>query len=346
MSGAELIDDEVLQLAGRYFFRGLHPLIAIGTASDRYKGWIGQIYSEDLYRDRIVSRTNRVGKESFREEVLPVESVREYFQHFKVLEIDYTFYAPLIENTAPTSTANTLRQYAIRMGPEDRVFLKAPQMFFARKLKRGNDYAPNKNYLASEAFTRQFYEPALDLLGRNLKGIIFEQEYQRRSERIPPVELAAQLDRFFSSIPHDNRYHVELRTEEYYCKPVIDVLLKHGAGQVLSHWTWLPSLQRQFSRAGKRFITAGGQSIIRLMTPIGIRYEDAYARAFPFNRLIEQMIQPGMISQTAQLMWEALRDDVEINIIINNRAGGNAPGLAQRIVRQFVEMAGEGRPIL
>ena len=115
-----------------------------------------------------------------------MDSVREYFQHFKVLEIDYTFYAPLIENGVPTPCANTLKQYSMHMGPEDRVFLKAPQMFFAQKLRRGKDYAPNENYLAADAFTRQFYEPALSLLGPNLKGIIFEQEYQRQSERTRP----------------------------------------------------------------------------------------------------------------------------------------------------------------
>ena len=79
------------------------------------------------------------------------------------------------------------------------------------------------------------------------------------------------------------------------------------------------------------------------MTPIGTRYEDAYAKAFPFNRLMEEMIQPGMIPQTVSLMWEALRNDVEINLIINNRAAGNAPLLAQRIVRKFVEFLQQGR---
>ena len=81
------------------------------------------------------------------------------------------------------------------------------------------------------------------------------------------------------------------------------------------------------------------------MTPIGIRYEDAYAQAFPFDRLIEEMIQPVMIAQTAQLMWEALRGEVEINIIINNRAGGNAPRLAQRIVSEFVAMGREKKSL-
>ena len=343
MKASVFNNEEVLHCAERYLFRRLPASISIGTASDRYRGWTGQIYSEELYGGQITSRTNRVGNRSFREEVLPVDSVREYFQHFRVLEIDYTFYAPLSENGVPTRCANTLQQYSMHMGPEDRVFLKAPQMFFAQKLKRAKDYALNENYLDAEAFTRQFYEPALSLLGPNLKGIIFEQEYQRQSERPHPEELAARLDRFFSSIPRDTRYHVELRTEAYLSKPVIDVLQKHGAGQVLSHWTWLPPLRTQFSRAGNRFITAGGQAVIRLMTPIGTRYEDAYAKAFPFNRLMEEMIQPGMIPQTVSLMWEALRNDVEINLIINNRAAGNAPLLAQRIVRKFVEFLQQGR---
>ena len=101
---------------------------------------------------------------------------------------------------------------------------------------------------------------------------------------------------------------------------------------VLSHWTWLPALKVQFLRAGNCFIPAGRQAVIRLMTPIGVRYEDAYARTFPFDRLIEEMIDPGMIPQTAQLMWEALRNNIEINVIINNRAAGNAPLLARRII--------------
>jgi uncharacterized protein YecE (DUF72 family) len=335
---------EAIEAAENYLFRSLHPLISIGTASDRYAGWIGQIYSEELYRDQVISRAKRVGQKSFREQVLPISSVREYFRHFRILEIDYTFYAPLIEKGVATSCADTLKQYAMHMGPEDRVFLKAPQMFFAQKLRRGKDYVPNENYLASEAFTRQFYEPAVSLLGPRLKGIIFEQEYQKLSGRPPSLDFAAQIDRFFTSIPPDNRYHVELRTEAFLCKPVFDVLLKHGAGQVLSNWTWLPPLKVQFSKAGRCFVPAGSQAIIRLMTPIGVRYEDAYARAFPFDRLIEEMILPGMIPQTVQLMEEAIKSEIELNLIINNRSAGNAPLLARRIVRELADNIEGCRP--
>lgn len=324
--------------ADKYLFRGIHPRISIGTASDRYKGWIGQIYSEALYDDRIITRTNKVGKNSFREQVLPIDSVREYFHHFQVLEVDYTFYAPLIEKSKPTPCAKTLGEYALRMAPEDRLFLKAPQMFFAQKLRRGKDYVKNESYLDPEAFTRQFYEPAVQLLGSKLKGIIFEQEYQRFGDRVTPAEFAPALDGFFKNIPRDSRYHVEVRTEAYLSEPVFSVFRKYGIGQILSHWTWLPNLKRQFARAGDRFIDAGGQAIIRLMTPLGIRYEDAYAKAFPFDRLIEDMVQPAMIPQTAELMWAGIGQGVEVNVIINNRAGGNAPRIAQQLAGRFAQL--------
>ncbi len=336
MDNTEIFDPE------KFLFRGLHPSVCLGTASDRYKGWLGQIYTEELYGGRIIARTNRVGKNSFREEVLPIESLREYFQHFSVLEIDYTFYAPLLDKGLPTPCAKTLAEYSRHMGPADRVFLKAPQMFFARRVWRGKEYIENENFLDSDAFTRQFYRPAFELLGNNLKGLIFEQEYQRQAERVPPAEFAGRLDAFFAGLPKDNRYHVELRTEAFLCRPVLDVLERHGVGQVLSHWTWLPGLKKQLAKSRGRFIGAGKQALIRLMTPLGTRYEDAYAKAFPFDRIIEEMFQPGMVHQAAELMHQAINQGKEINVLINNRAGGNAPLIARQLALAFNEKLGRG----
>ena len=68
----------------KFQFRDIHPNVFMGTASDRYAGWIGQIYSEGHYK--ISSRSKTVGGKSFKEEILPVESVGEYFDHFSILE--------------------------------------------------------------------------------------------------------------------------------------------------------------------------------------------------------------------------------------------------------------------
>ncbi len=195
----------------------------------------------------------------------------------------------------------------------------------------------SETYLNSEMFTKLFYEPAIEVLGATLGGMIFEQEYQRKEDRVAVRKMAEDLDRFFESVPKDNRYHVELRTEAYLSSPVFDVLEKHGVGQVLSHWTWLPPLRKQLAKADHKVFNSGRQRIVRLMTPIGIRYEDAYAKAHPFDKIVEEMLQPEMVQETANIMRRAIQDSIETSIIINNRAGGNAPIIAQKVAEEFLK---------
>jgi len=327
---------EVQQSIESFQFRNLHPKILLGTASDRYAGWIGQIYTRERYEGRISRRTNTVGGKSFMEETLPVESVEEYFEHFPALEIDYTFYSLLLdEDGKPTQNFHVLKRYQQYMKGEDRVVLKMPQMISAQKIRRGGKYVGNETYLNGEIFKKRFYEPAMAVLDSNLNGMIFEQEYQRKQDRVPVQQMAEDFDRFFEAIPRDTRYHIELRTEAYLSPPVFDVLEKHGVGQVLSHWTWLPPLRKQLAKADHRVFNSGRQRIVRLMTPIGMRYEDAYAKAHPFDKLVEGMLQPEMVREAADLMRRAVEDSVETTILINNRAGGNAPAIAQKVARQF-----------
>jgi uncharacterized protein YecE (DUF72 family) len=321
----------------QFKFRDLHPSIHLGTSSDRYAGWIGQIYTSDHYSGKINQRTHTVAGKSFVEETLPVESVEEYFEHFSVLEIDYTFYSPLADqNGKPTQNFHLLQRYRQFMNADDRIVLKVPQIISAQKVHRGGKYVENETYLNAEIFREQFYDPAVEILGSPLKGMIFEQEYQRKQDRVPVEQMADNLDNFFETIPKDSRYHIELRTEAYLSSPVFDVLEKHGVGQVLSHWTWLPPLSKQLMKADKKIFNSGRQRIIRLMTPIGLRYEVAYAKAHPFDKLVEGMMQPAMIHETAELMRHGIKEKIETNILINNRAGGNAPLIAQRVAEEFI----------
>ena len=242
----------------KFEFRGIHPKVFMGTASDRYKGWIGQIYSPGRYENRITHRTHKVGKESFKEEVLPVESVEEYFEHFAVLEIDYTFYRSLMDKEGkPTENYRVLMEYKKHLHKNDHLILKVPQVVFAQKIRQGVKYVANEEFLNPEIFIKQFYKPANDLLDSNLSGFIFEQEYQRKDERLPIAKIASALDTFFKEIPSDTRYHIELRTESYLTDPVFEVLEKHGVGQVFSHWTWLPTLKKQWLKSGFRFFNKG-----------------------------------------------------------------------------------------
>jgi len=43
------------------------------------------------------------------------------------------------------------------------------------------------------------------------------------------------------------------------------------------------------------------------------------------------MLDSEMIEDTAKIVNEAVKDRLQVNLIINNRAGGNAPLIAQEI---------------
>ena len=332
-----MAEQEALNLE-RFQFRGLNPQVSIGTASDRYAGWIGQIYSEGRYKDRISTRSHTVAGQSFREEVLPVESVEEYFEHFPVLEMDFTFYGLLLgQDRTPTQTFRVLQAYRRYLSRDDRLVLKVPQVIFAQRLWRAGKFVENPDYLNAEIFMHQFYEPAVDLLGNLINGFIFEQEYQPKKDRTSPTEYAEALDGFLTEIPEDDRYHIETRTEPYLSAPYFKVLEAHGVGQVLSHWTWLPPLRNQFAKSGGRFSNAGSQCIMRLMTPLRVRYEEAYATAFPFDTVVGGMLHPHMVEDTVEIMSTAIDRGLHATVVVNNRAGGNAPLIAQRISERFLE---------
>jgi hypothetical protein len=70
-----------------------------------------------------------------------------------------------------------------------------------------------------------------NLLGTNLSGFIFEQEYQRQKDRTPVNEMARELDKFFQAIPKDNRYHLELRTDLYLRDQVLEFWKGMGWGR-------------------------------------------------------------------------------------------------------------------
>ena len=325
----------------RFRFRDLHPNIFIGMASDRYAGWVRQIYSEDRYQGQITRRPHTVGGKAFVEEVLPVESVEEYFEHFSVLEVDYTFYRLLLERDGkPTQNYHVLRKYREQMKEGDSLILKVPQVIFARRLRRGGGFVENEAYLNAGIFTDQFYKPAQEILGPMLTGFVFEQEYHPKKDRVDVSELAQSLDRFFETIPKDTRYHIELRTEIYLGEPVIKILEKHGVGMVLSHWTWLPLLGKQFTKSGGSFFSSGGKGVVRLITPLRMSYEDSYAKAFPFDKLVEGMLNPQMIEDMLNMMLGTIKEKKKIAIIINNRAGGNGPLIAQQIAKRFLDLQG------
>jgi uncharacterized protein YecE (DUF72 family) len=325
----------------QYNFRDLHPHVRFGTASDRYAGWIGQIYPEDPYTDRISTRKRTLQGQTFEERQVPVESVHAYFQHFGVLELDFTFYRPLLEDDEPSSNYFVLSKY-LDHAPDDASFLlKAPQKFFARKLRRGGSFEANPDFLDAEGYVTTFHEPAVEMLGDRLDGIIFQQEYQRVADSPSPEANVEHLDDFFTSLPSDAQFHLELRSEHLLSDGYFDWLDERGLGHVFSHWTWLPAIREQWAMVGERFTAANDQVVTRLLTPRNVKYADAYAKAYPFDAPVAELSETeqahDMVLDATALAFRAEANNALLNVVANNRAWGNAPDLARTIAHRILD---------
>jgi len=66
-----------------------------------------------------------------------------------------------------------------------------------------------------------------------------------------------------------------------------------------------------------------------------MNYEPFYAKAFAFDKVVPGMVDQELIEETAKIVNEAQKDKVQVNLIINNRAGGNAPLIAEKIAKRM-----------
>ena len=345
--GWEVSEAEARALIEEYKFRDLSPAVRFGTASDRYAGWIGQIYPEH-YEKEVTSRNRKLGGTTFKEQTVPIQSVVDYFEHFGVLELDFTYYRSLLDpDGEPTNNFFVLEQYA-SLAPENAQFLlKAPQSCFTRTLRRSRggevSYSENPEFLNAQIYITQFLEPALSILGDRLIGIIFEQSYQRVSDSPPFEQHLAELDAFFADIPESVQSHIEIRSPHLLTTPYFGWLESRGVGFVFSHWTWLPALRAQWKQCGGRFSAADGNSIVRLLTPLRLTYAKAYAQAHPFDKPVDAIVNSkggkDMILDVTALAFQASSQKATLNIIANNRAWGNSPKLAQAVATSLLDFS-------
>lgn len=316
----------------RYQFRGIHPAVHFATASDRYASWVGQIYAPDQgYK---ITKTKKTIKgESYEELKLPVRSVTEYFEHYSALEIDFTFYAFLVDHQGqPGRNWAPLVEYAKYIPNDGRVILKVPEAICANRRwdftggKRS--HVSNPEYLDTAAFTDRFYRPAVELLGNRIVAFSFEKGYQRKDSCPAPGENIASLGEFFEAVPPDHRYHIEERTDRLKTPDYFAFLRERGIGNVFSHWTWLPDLRKQWEQSDG--FVSPSLSLTRLLTPLRVAYEDSYARYHPFAEMKDEI--ETMYRDAAFIIREGLSVGLPTITIANNRAGGNANDVNRRVL--------------
>jgi len=134
-------------------------------------------------------------------------------------------------------------------------------------------------------------------------------------------EFCSRLDMFFSQLPNDFRYAVEIRNAGLLGPDYGKVLEHHGVAHVYNHWSYMPSLREQHERMEEHFTAPF--TVLRLLTPLKMSYEAAKKRAEPYTKIVEEL--PEMRRDTVELLKKAVREQRKAYVLVNNRSEGNAP---------------------
>ena len=292
----------------------ISPLIRFGSSTWTYEGWHGQIYHRAY------------AKSTFARECLG-----EYCQYqykgeplFRTVGNDATFYRP--------PTANQLRRYRNQL-PEGfemcfKVWEELTIPSYAKQARYGLKAGqPNPRFLDVQVFKDFVLMPYREAKFESHTGpFIFE--FQRHG--MSADEFCSRLEGFFGQVPKEFRYAVEIRNAGLLGAEYHKVLETHGVAHVYNHWSYMPPLAEQHKRM--ETFTAPF-TVLRLLTPLKISYEAAKKRAEPYNKIVGEL--PEMRRDTVSLVKQAVAENRQAYVLVNNRAEGNAPLTVEALVDQL-----------
>lgn len=296
----------------------ISDLIRFGTSTWTYEGWQGQVY-----------------KRTYSKTAFPRECLGEFCQYldngqplFRTVGNDSTFYRP--------PTTGQLTRYLSQI-PEDfemcfKVWEEITIPKYANHLRYGiRAGRENPNFLNAQPFIQHVLQPFRDANFQKHTGP-FLFEFQRHG--MLTGEFVDRLDVFFSQLPKDFSYGVEIRNPGVLGAPYREMLQRHKVSHVYNHWSLMPPLAEQHERLGD--FTAPF-TVLRLLTPLKMTYEAAKKRAAPYNKIVGEL--PEMREQTVNLVKEAVRKKIRAYVLVNNRAEGNAPITVQALKDAIIKLA-------
>jgi len=301
---------EIAALAKR-----IPPLVRFGASSWNYPGWRGLVYHR-----------------TYEGKGAPARMLEEYsaFPLFRTVGIDSSFYAP--------PTDEVLRSYAERLPAGFPCVSKVWNQITVHAFTKAQDPARagkvNPDFLDPEVFLEAVYEPYRRHFADHTGPFVFEFQAVAQGSGIGASEFAGRLDRFFSALPREGQYAVEVRNEEFLTPMYFAVLREHGVAHVFSSWTRMPAIGDQLDLPGS---VSGPFLIARALLRPGRTYDEAVDAFAPYDRIQEP--NPELRRDILRLIDTAVTTRIPAYLLVNNRAEGSSPLTVAEVARLLPEAA-------
>jgi uncharacterized protein YecE (DUF72 family) len=291
--------------------------IRFGTSTWNYPGWQGLVYHQDYGPKGAAARM-----------------LKEYaaFPLFGTVGIDSSYYGP------PTEAV--LTSYAENLPPGFPCISKVWGQLTIHTFTKAQDPdragKRNADFLNPELFVDEIYQPYRRYFARNTGPFVFEFQTIAKFTGLDAESFAGRLDQFFSALPRDAEYAVEIRNEEFLTPMYFAVLREHGVAHTFNSWTRMPSIGEQLDLPGA--LSAPFVVARALMRP-GRTHEETVDAFAPFDRIREP--DPDLRADLVRLVRSALELRIPAYVIVNNRTEGCSPLTIAAVIRMLV---GDPRP--
>ena len=259
--------------------------------------------------------------------------LREYaaFPLFSTVGIDSSFYGP------PTEAV--LQSYAEQLPPGfpcvSKVWSQITVHTFTKAQDEERAGKTNPDFLNPDIFIEEIYQPCRRHFAANTGPFVFEFQTIAKFSGMDADRFATRLDEFFSALPRDAEYAVEVRNEEFLTPMYFAVLREHGVAHVFNSWTRMPPVGHQLDLPGS---ITGPFILARALLRPGRTYDEAVDAFAPYDRIREP--NPKLRRDLVRLVQAAVETKIPAYLLVNNRAEGSAP----LTIAAVAEMLGDQEP--
>jgi len=281
--------------------RRIPPMVRFGTSTWNYPGWRGLVYQQD-----------------YGPKGAPAKMLEEYaaFPLFRTVGIDSAYYGP------PTEAV--LRSYSEHLPPGFPVVSKVWSQLTIHTFTKAQDPARagkiNTDFLNPDLFVEEIYQPYQRHFADNTGPFVFEFQTLAKSSGIDPERFATRLDEFFSGLPREGQFAVEIRNDDFLTPMYFAVLREHGVAHVFNSWTRMPPIGHQLDLPGA---ITGPFIVARALLRPGRTYNEAVDAFSPYDRIREPNLK--LRRDLVRLVQTAVKTRIPAYLLVNNRAEGSAP---------------------
>jgi uncharacterized protein YecE (DUF72 family) len=275
--------------------------VRFGTSTWNYPGWHGLVYQEDYGPKGAAAKM-----------------LREYaaFPLFATVGIDSSYYGP------PTEAV--LTSYAEHLPPGfpcvSKVWSQITVHTFTKAQDPDRAGSRNPDILNPDLFIEEIYRPYQRYFAANTGPFVFEFQTIAKHSGIDAEGFASRLDEFFSALPRDAQYAVEVRNDDFLTPMYFAVLREHGVAHVFNSWTRMPPIGHQLDLPGA---ISGSFILARALLRPGRTYDEAVDVFAPYDRIREP--NPKLRRDLVRLVETAVQARMPAYLLVNNRAEGSAP---------------------